>query len=184
MRPAITAAKNYFNDKKVVCAEIGSWLGDNAVDMLTNWNEISKLHLIDSFEVCPDFRDADIQVSNKSRFVERFKDNPRTSIILDQSVTASKQFDDESLDFVYIDANHTYDFVREDIRCWTPKVKKGGIIGGHDYEYLQPSTNIRSVKKAVDEYFGKESVKVGIIVKRVDLENFVMEISCDWWVYL
>jgi len=184
MRLAIKAAKNHFKDKKVVCAEIGSWLGDNAVDMLDNWNEISKLYLIDSFEVCPDFRDADIQVSNKNRFVERFKDNQRTSIILDQSVTASKQFDNESLDFVYIDANHTYDAIKQDIDVWTPKVKKGGIIGGHDYEYKPLDSDIRTVKKAVDEYFGKESVKVGIVVKRVDLENFVMEISCDWWVYL
>jgi hypothetical protein len=37
------------------------------------------------------------------------------------------------LDFIYIDANHAYDFVKEDIECWYPKVKPGGWVMGHDY---------------------------------------------------
>ena len=41
--------------------------------------------------------------------------------------------EDESLDFVYIDANHAYDWVVQDIELWYPKVKKGGILWGHDY---------------------------------------------------
>ena len=42
-------------------------------------------------------------------------------------------FDDESLDFIYIDANHAYDYVKSDIKLWYPKLKKGGIFAGHDY---------------------------------------------------
>jgi hypothetical protein len=49
------------------------------------------------------------------------------------SVDAAKDFEDESLDFVYIDANHDYESVKADIEAWLPKVKKGGIISGHDY---------------------------------------------------
>ena len=44
-----------------------------------------------------------------------------------------KKFDNESLDFVYIDGNHSNDSVKEDIACWMPKVKKGGVLLGHDY---------------------------------------------------
>ena len=46
---------------------------------------------------------------------------------------AVKDFKDESLDFVYIDANHGYESTKEDIREWSKKVKKGGIVSGHDY---------------------------------------------------
>jgi predicted O-methyltransferase YrrM len=50
---------------------------------------------------------------------------------------AADDFLDNSLDFVYIDAGHRFDDVVQDIIKWTKKVRKGGIISGHDYmEYL------------------------------------------------
>lgn len=49
------------------------------------------------------------------------------------SVVASRLYDDASLDFVFIDADHSYAAVSRDIDAWIPKVKKGGIIAGHDY---------------------------------------------------
>lgn len=44
-----------------------------------------------------------------------------------------EKFKNESLDFVYIDGNHSNDSVKDDIICWMPKVKKNGILSGHDY---------------------------------------------------
>ena len=49
------------------------------------------------------------------------------------SMDAVKEFADESLDFVFIDANHDYEHVVEDIAAWSKKVRKGGIVCGHDY---------------------------------------------------
>ena len=46
---------------------------------------------------------------------------------------ASKMFSDNSLDFVYIDANHSYESVREDLKIWYPKVTNGGYLFGDDY---------------------------------------------------
>jgi Methyltransferase domain len=63
------------------------------------------------------------------------------------SVSASRLYEDESLDFVFIDAAHDYESVKADIKAWYPKVKIGGTIAGHDY-------NWQSVKKAVDECLG------------------------------
>lgn len=63
------------------------------------------------------------------------------------SFVAAKNFKDESIDFVFIDANHTYEFVSKDIAAYLPKVKKsGGVISGHDW-------SDDGVKRAVREIF-------------------------------
>ena len=64
------------------------------------------------------------------------------------SMDALKEVGDDVLDFVYIDANHDFDYVMEDIVGWGRKVKKGGIISGHDYYAFNHS----GVKEAVDAY--------------------------------
>ncbi len=53
------------------------------------------------------------------------------------SMEALNDFEDNSLDFVYIDGNHTLPYVSQDILEWQRKVKKGGIISGHDYGYIK-----------------------------------------------
>ena len=57
----------------------------------------------------------------------------------------ASNFEDGSIDFVFIDAGHKYESVVKDINAWLPKLKKGGIISGHDYN------NPCGVKQAVDE---------------------------------
>ena len=53
------------------------------------------------------------------------------------------------LDFVYVDANHSYKSVLMDLRTWVPVVREGGIIGGHDYAH----PGLSGVKQAVDSFF-------------------------------
>lgn len=53
------------------------------------------------------------------------------------SIDAAKDFKDESIDFVYIDGNHTLPYVVQDIFAWERKVKRGGIISGHDYARIK-----------------------------------------------
>jgi predicted O-methyltransferase YrrM len=67
------------------------------------------------------------------------------------SFDRAKDFEDESIDFCFIDANHTYDFVKKDILAYSPKMKKGGIIAGHDYNMSHPG-----VIQAVNEIFVEE----------------------------
>lgn len=57
----------------------------------------------------------------------------------------ASNFEDGTIDFIFIDADHEYESVIKDIKAWLPKIKKGGMISGHDY--LNPC----GVKKAVDE---------------------------------
>jgi hypothetical protein len=63
--------------------------------------------------------------------IKGFED--RAIMVRATSEIAADMFNDNSLDFVYIDANHAYDYVVQDIELWYPKVKKGGFICGHDY---------------------------------------------------
>lgn len=65
------------------------------------------------------------------------------------SVDAARMFEDESIDFIYIDAAHEYEDVKKDMELWFPKVKKGGVFAGDDYGIL----NHPGVKQAVDELF-------------------------------
>lgn len=84
-------------------------------------------------------------------------------IIKKDSIKAAKEIPDGSLDFVFIDADHHYEKVKDDLNAWTPKVRKGGIVAGHDY-YVFRSGN-RGVIDAVDEFVGKKGYKLNVIPK-------------------
>ena len=72
---------------------------------------------------------------------------------------AAEDFKDESLDFVYIDANHEFRYIAEDLAEWTKKVRKGGIVAGHDYFFVKTGTgaqiwHVAYVLKAYIAAFG------------------------------
>jgi hypothetical protein len=68
---------------------------------------------------------------------------PNSTILRMMSMQAVELFADESLDFCYIDGNHEFRYVAEDIYEWTKKVRKGGIVSGHDY--FTPKTTSKAV---------------------------------------
>lgn len=63
------------------------------------------------------------------------------TIIRKTSMEALEDFADNSLDFVYIDGNHDFKYIAEDLSEWTKKVKSGGIVSGHDYFFTKTGTN-------------------------------------------
>ena len=66
---------------------------------------------------------------------------------------AVKDIPDNCLDFVYIDGDHSYDFVMLDIIVWGRKVRKGGIVSGHDYFYNNDKEGRRAkVTQAINDY--------------------------------
>lgn len=62
----------------------------------------------------------------------------RVTVMHMTSVAAAKQVADASLDFVFIDADHNYESVKQDIEAWQPKVKPGGLLMGHDFSPKYP----------------------------------------------
>jgi hypothetical protein len=89
------------------------------------------------------------------RTVENVKPYANCKLIRKTSVEAVKDFEDNSLDFVYVDANHTFGHVAMDLMIWSEKVKKGGIISGHDYfidDHGSHQKYIGHAKDAIDAF--------------------------------
>lgn len=89
---------------------------------------------------------------------------PNCTVWKTTSMNALKYFDNDSLDFVFIDGNHEYEYVKEDIREWTKKVKPGGIVCGHDYK--EDESKKYGVVKAVNEYVEENNIEPLYVLKR------------------
>ena len=74
------------------------------------------------------------------------------------SEQAAPLFEDGSLDFVFIDGDHSYEACSQDIRLWWPKIKPGGLLSGHDYT----DEKNYGVIRAVDEFVGERELRLGI----------------------
>lgn len=139
--------------------EIGVERGLYSESILSN-SHILKLYLCDPWKHLDDYNDINNTDDNiqEQKLAEtiarlnRFKD--RLEILRMLSQDATKLFYDESLDFVYIDGNHKYEYVLEDIESWYPKVRNGGIIAGHDFLNGDiPNAGKFGVRQAVTEFF-------------------------------
>jgi predicted O-methyltransferase YrrM len=188
MRPMFEAAKQHLKDKPVIGVEVGVSAGVNACEVIDGWQEITKLFGIDSYPVYSDFKQPEAQQTMLYCAINSFINQPRIYLIIESSAVACNRFESESVDFVYIDANHSYNFVKEDILAWLPKVKKGGVIGGHDLDWQDTEDhNEYSVLRAVKEIFGDKMQhdKKLFTPDAQTIENgrYTGKDS-DWWVFL
>jgi len=116
-------------------AEIGVESGVYSRD-LCKCNPRAKIYLVDSWKAYRGYRDHVNQAKMDVFYGEvqkRLGEFDNYEIVRKFSMDAVKDFKDESLDFVYIDGNHRFEFVVQDIGFWSRKVKRGGIVSGHDY---------------------------------------------------
>ena len=144
--------------QNLIGIEIGSYRGESAEIFLKS-NAFKTLYCIDPWIPGYDSRDQTSSVEiihAEEEFDKKFNNNQIIKKIKQKSSDAINLFEDNSIDFIYIDANHKYEFVKWDIENYVLKVKKGGIISGHDYSSCWEDT----VKRAVDEYFKKPPLKV------------------------
>lgn len=118
-----------------VMAEIGSFQG--ASTMLFSLFA-DKVYSIDCYDyvVPPTGRipsHDQLFIDAEKLFLERTSNIPNIIKIKKTSMEAAKDFEDESLDLVYIDAEHDYDNVNADISTWKHKIKNNGVLSGHDW---------------------------------------------------
>ena len=189
-RPSTLFLKSYFKGEPVVGVEIGVFKGENARNLIDNLN-VEKIYLIDSYErlyikseeVAPSIimeeeseysvfiekdhnfdgiiynfeRCHDIAKGNLKKFSDR------TSFIKKRSSDAVNDVSN-NIDFIYVDGNHNYEYVKQDIELYFPKLKKGGVMAGHDF-----SAGYLGVARAVLEYSDANGLKIE-------------GCSYDWWI--
>ena len=148
--------------------EVGVARGSYSFVLSTN-NPWCKLYSIDPWTLYDGMRDfTNARFMSELEVAARQRLGPRTNIqiIKDFSMEAVKKFDDESLDFVYIDANHEWPYVTQDIFYWAKKVRAGGIVSGHDYDQVQRHDGLCQVKEVVHAYTEAFNINPWFIMDR------------------
>lgn len=145
-----------------------------------------KLYCVDPWEAYPDYVEQHDEAGQKllNELLEVTKERLAPydyEIIRKYSMDAVKDFKDESLDFVFIDGNHSFEYVVDDIAAWSKKVRKGGIVAGHDYWnsidrvkerkvlYIENTTpqeamKLCQVKDAVDGWVKANQIKPWFVI--------------------
>ncbi len=162
-------------DADLLGVEIGVFLGYNSASILSTL-PVKKLFLIDPYRSYEDFKgnnpgenytqaDFDGFLKIAQDRLRKFED--KIEFIRKKSEEAIDDIPDE-LDFVYIDGNHKYEYVKRDIQLYYPKVKLGGVLGGDNFEAPYPG-----VARAVIEFTDKHDLQI---------HGRRNPISHDWWV--
>lgn len=169
MKNRVDLAK-YFNSLGFkIGAEIGVSEGINARNMCLNIPGL-KLYCVDLWD---GGRGERALVKAKERLA-----GFDVIFIRKSSMDALADFADNSLDFVFIDANHSFDFVMQDIIGWVKKVKPGGIVSGHDYYHSKSGT--MGVIEAVDAYTLAHHIKFNLTTK--DAMSKDDKEPSFWWI--
>ena len=157
--------------------EIGVLNGEYSKIILERW-ENGQLFMVDAWRHLEGYIDMNGQddkyhhdcLVNACNNTKQWEN--RAHIVRMDSVASANIFPDEYFDFVYIDADHSYEGVVRDMKAWWPKVKKGGLFCGDDYipedgdiwmtvEGKEPIYAGKfGVRKAVNEFMEKNSLKV------------------------
>jgi hypothetical protein len=151
---------NLFKTLEYTCgAEIGVDKGIFS-EVLAKDNPQLRLYCIDPWKIYRKYEDIkdEHEINVRYGITQKRLAPYNCKIIRKSSLGALDDFRDGSLDFVYIDGNHTYDYVWEDINAWTKKVKIGGIISGHDYRSVRHA--LVGVSRAVDKYMLEHNIKM------------------------
>jgi len=162
-RPMTLFLKDYMINTELVGVEIGIAKAQNALSILQELR-IKKLFLVDPY--VPYLENGQV-VSYQEFYEEAMQkiSGLKQVVFLHKTSEQALEDIDEPLDFVYIDGNHSYEYVKQDIENYFPKVTTGGVLGGHDYTPF----NVEDVAKAVNEFVGKHNRR-----------NFYA-VFPDWW---
>jgi hypothetical protein len=133
--------------KRSVGVEIGVWAGDLSAAILRAVRP-TRLHLLDPWAYAPDERYEQAWYGGAragsqaemdkvyERVLQRFDSEIADgAVVIHRSTSAEAVvgFEDSSLDWVYVDGNHLYEYVRTDLELFAPKVRPGGLLAGDDY---------------------------------------------------
>lgn len=135
--------RHLLKDKKnLVGAEIGVYHGEHAKLLLDNL-DIKKFYLVDLYKDYDELNTKWNKNYDEAEMIaKKLLKNEPVKWLIGWSHHMCKKVKDESLDFCYIDANHEYEWFNQDFSRWLPKVKRGGLFGGHDYAQREGVTRL------------------------------------------
>lgn len=150
-------------DRVNVFVEVGVWQGKSLIFLAETIREYGipvRLFAVDNWSGGPEVKDHVGELEKP--YLQIFKDNleeagctEMVTIVAEDSAKSAERFDDESVDFAFIDACHEYASVRADIAAWWPKIVPGGLLAGHDYQQGFPG-----VMQAVDEFVAETGLRM------------------------
>lgn len=150
---------HFHDSNEITLVEIGVYSGESTMIFEANLNN-SKIICVDPWETYrEDNSTYDLNnqhfelIEAENKFDERTKDNKNIKKVKMKSLDYASTLPDNCIDAVYIDGNHSYSFVLNDILVWNKKVKQGGLICGHDYSW-------DGVKRALNETMNRTPDKV------------------------
>jgi hypothetical protein len=150
-------------------AEIGVALGDFSFRLLDTWP--GRVHMIDPWAMqdqsvyLDSFNAGDVEQERRYQHVVARANGYGGRAIVHRmfSHEARDLFDDGQLCFVYIDANHRYEAIRDDLLVWYPKVQSGAVLAGHDFLDGELPSGSYGVKQAVSEMAERLGLEVNVI---------------------
>lgn len=159
-------------------AEIGVWKGKWSAQLC---KDNPKLHMLcvdlwATYDTYDDSRNRADALSAAHQEAVTVLAPYRCTILREASVAAATSVPDGSLDFVYIDANHGEAFVRADLEAWVPKVRRGGIVAGHDYLWRAERPHIQ-VKAAVDRYVAERGIEPLFVLEADKVPSFAWVVA-------
>lgn len=132
-------------------AEIGVFQGTTSLHLLKSFPNLV-LYSVDPFEDYseyePERNQSQMQASEQMTRERLAPFGERSVLMKEYSAEAAKKIAPGELDFVFIDALHTYEAVTEDLTCWYNTVRPGGLIAGHDYSWP-------GVREALEDFLSK-----------------------------
>jgi hypothetical protein len=178
MRASFDFALKSFKIETAV--EVGVFDGENAESMMRQG--IGFLHLVDPYKAHlnhgidtdrPTYKVTQEQMDRAKQLMIKRLEPWRENYRLHEctSEEAAKEFDDNKIDYVYIDSIHSYEEEKKDISFWFPKVRPGGILGGHDYAMGSHKGDVGylGLMRAVNEFAKAQALELHTA-------------GGDWWV--
>ena len=163
-------------------AEIGTFKGEFAKEILQNWS--GTLYMVDVWRpLGEEYLDSSNHAAHSAAYSETINSisgyEDRGIMIRATSEKGSEIFVDNSLDFAYIDANHAYNFVVQDIKLWYPKVKSGGYLCGHDYIDLDWYNDPNFTENKKDKHIWNDKFYYGVFGVNPAVDEFCKEHGYD-----
>lgn len=169
----------------LIALEVGSWVGNGSTSVIAkNVSDVSgssssTLFCVDTWEGSPNVVHHQAYKAKHDLFaifqqnVLHYQNRGLLKPVIKASVEAAKLFPDNLFDFVFLDGNHGYSYIKQDIEVWLPKVTRGGVLCGHDcearYDYLPRGLQAEIIKRGEEDYIenhiyaGPQSLHPGVV---------------------